>query len=346
MTQPTGTAVVGTGYWGPAIVRNLEGLAAARLLHLVDLDSKKVESVGRRLAPGAAAHSDLGRMLADPEVSAVVIATPVRTHFELAAAALRAGKHVLVEKPLAMTVAHCRTLEQLAAENDRVLMVGHVFRFNAAVKQVKKYIDDGVLGDVLYVHSRRVNLGRVQADVNALWSFAPHDLSILDHWFGSRPLTVQARGFSYISEGVEDVVFATVTYPDNKNAHLHIGWLDPRKVREMTVVGNRRMVVFDDVAPQGKIRLYDSSITPMGGPPETFAEWQVDIRHGDITLPQLQWTEPLRAEMEHFLACTRGEVECIVPGSDGTSVTASIVAAQESLKRGGAVVEMAEILET
>jgi predicted dehydrogenase len=347
MTQPTGTAVVGTGYWGPAIVRNLAGIPAANLLHLVDLDTAKVESVGRKLAPRAQAHSDLDRMLADPAVTAVVIATPVRSHFPLASACLRAGKHCLVEKPLAMTVAECRALEEMAGERDLTLMVGHVFRFNAAVKQVKTYIDDGTLGDVLYVHSRRVNLGRVQADVNALWSFAPHDLSILDHWFGSRPLTVQARGFSYISEGVEDVVFATVTYPDNKNAHLHIGWLDPRKVREMTVVGNRRMVVFDDVAAQAKIRLYDSTITPMGSrAPETFAEWQVDIRHGDVTIPRLQWTEPLRAEMEHFLACTRGETECIVPGADGTSVTAAIVAAQTSLARGGAVVDMAEILST
>jgi predicted dehydrogenase len=344
MSQPIGTAVIGTGYWGPAIVRNLAGIPAAKLLHLVDIDTAKVESVGRRLAPGVPAHGDLDRMLADPAVQAVVIATPVRTHFELAQAVLRAGKHVLVEKPLAMTVAHCRRLEELAGERDLVLMVGHVFRFNAAVKQVKQYIDDGVLGDVLYVHSRRVNLGRVQADVNALWSFAPHDLSILDHWFDARPVTVQARGFSYISEGVEDVVFATVTYPNNRNAHLHIGWLDPRKVREMTVVGSRRMVVFDDVAAQAKIRLYDSTVTPMRGAPESFTEWQVDIRHGDVTLPRIRWIEPLRAEMEHFLACARGEEKCIVPGADGTSVTAAIVAAQESLKRGGAVVQMAEIL--
>ena len=346
MTEPIGIAVIGTGYWGPAIVRNLASIPAAKLLHLIDIDTKRVESVGRRLAPGVSAHSDHARMLADPEVRAVVIATPVRTHFELAAAVLRAGKHVLVEKPLAMTVEHCRILEALAAENDVVLMVGHVFRFNDAVKHIKGYIDDGVLGDVLYVHSRRVNLGRVQADVNALWSFAPHDLSILDHWFDDQPVTVQARGFSYISEGVEDVVFATVTYPNNRNAHLHLGWLDPRKVREITVVGNRRMVVFDDVTSQAKIRLYDSTITPMGGPPESFAEWQVDIRHGDVTLPAIGWTEPLRAEMEHFLACARGDAQCIVPGSDGTAVTASIVAAQESLRRGGAVVHLSEILGT
>ena len=346
MTEPTGTAVIGTGYWGPALVRNLAGIPSARLLHLIDIDRARVEAVGKRLAPGVPAHSDHDRMLNDPEVTAVCIATPVRTHFALAKAALEAGKHVFVEKPLAMTVGECRALEALASERDRVLMVGHIFRFNAAVQKVKDYIDDGTLGDVLYVHTRRVNLGRVQADVNALWSFAPHDFSVLDHWFDARPVTVQARGFSYISAGVEDVVFVTVTYPDNKNAHLHLGWLDPRKVREMTVVGNRRMVVFDDVASQAKIRLYDSTITPMGSPPESFAEWQVDIRHGDVTLPRLRWTEPLRAELEHFLACSRGEAECLVPGADGTAVTAAIVAAQESLRRGGEVVHMSEILGT
>ena len=344
MTEPIGIAVIGTGYWGPAIVRNLAGIAGARLLHLVDIDRSRVQAVGARLAPGVPAHSDHERMLRDPAVKAVCIATPVRTHFKLAKAALEADKHVFVEKPLAMTVMDCRKLEAIAAARSRVLMVGHIFRFNAAVQKVKDYIDDGTLGDVLYVHTRRVNLGRVQADVNALWSFAPHDFSVLTHWFGALPETVQARGFSYISAGVEDVVFVTVTYPDNKNAHLHLGWLDPRKVREMTVVGNRRMVVFDDVANQAKIRLYDSTITPMGTPPESFAEWQVDIRHGDVTLPRLRWTEPLRAELEHFLQCARGEAQCLVPGADGTAVTGAIVAAQESLRRGGDVIHMSEIL--
>jgi predicted dehydrogenase len=343
--QPTGVAVLGTGYWGPGIVRNLAGLQQARLTHLVDAQPDRARSVGDRLVPGVPAHGDLARVLDDPETAAVVIATPVRTHHELARVALLAGKHVLVEKPLAMTVAECRELERLAAERDLVLMVGHIFLFNAAVEQIRRYIDEGTLGDVQYIHSRRVNLGRVQADVNALWSFAPHDFSILNHWLGAQPTSVQARGFSYISEGVEDVVFCTIEYPGRIGAHIHIGWLDPRKVREMTVVGSRRMVVFDDVSSRAKVQLYDSRIETGGrGGPEDFAAWQVDIRHGDVSIPTLQWVEPLRTEMAHFLSCVRDGVRCVAPGASGTAVTAAIEAAQESLRRGGEVVRLEEIL--
>ncbi len=343
--DPSGIAVIGTGYWGPGIVRNLESLPEARLLHLVDRLPERAKDVAARLCPGTSAHGDFDAVLADPEVEAVVIATPVRTHFELARAALQAGRHVLVEKPLAMTVAECRALEELAAERSRVLMVGHIFLFNAAVEQVRDYIASGTLGDVLYLYSRRVNLGRVQADVNALWSFAPHDLSILNYWLGSTPLSIQARGFSYISEGVEDVVFCTLEYPNGIGAHVHIGWLDPRKVREMTVVGRKKMVVFDDIAPQAKVQLFDSRIETSGTGPEDFAGWQVDIRHGDVTIPRLRWVEPLRTEMAHFLDCIRNGSPCRAPASGGTQVTAAIEAAQESLRRDGEVVWLEEILQ-
>jgi predicted dehydrogenase len=341
----TGIAVVGTGYWGPAIVRNLAALPDADLRVLVDRDVERARSTADKVAPGTPATADYASVLGDPAIEAIVIATPVRTHFELAEAALLAGKHVLVEKPLAMTVPECRRLESIARERDLVLMVGHIFRFNSAVEQVKEYIADGELGDVLYIHSRRVNLGRVQSDVNALWSYAPHDLSIVNHWLGAEPVGVACRGFSYVSKGVEDVVFCVLRYPNGVGAHLHLGWLDPRKVREMTVVGSRRMVLFDDVDPQAKIRLYDSSISPLGNaPPESFAQWQVDIRHGEVTIPRLKWVEPLRTEMQHFLDCVRDGVECRTPGSDGTGVTAAIVAAQESLKRGGVEVLLEEVL--
>ena len=342
---PTGIAVVGTGYWGPAIVRNLAALADADLRVLVDRDPARARATANKIAPGTHTTDDYESVLADPAVEALVIATPVRTHFALAEAALRAGKHVLVEKPLAMTVAECRRLGELAAAWDRVLMVGHIFRFNSAVEQIKDYIRSGELGDVLYVHSRRVNLGRVQADVNALWSYAPHDLSIINHWFDALPLGISCRGFSYVNRGVEDVVFCVLRYPGGVGAHLHLGWLDPRKVREMTVVGSRRMVVFDDVAAQAKLRLYDSSVSPLGNEaPESFAEWQVDIRHGDVTIPRLKWVEPLRTEMQHFLDCVRRGEVCRTGADDGTAVTAAIVAAQESLKRGGAEVLLEEIL--
>jgi predicted dehydrogenase len=341
----TGIAVIGIGYWGPGIVRNLANLPGAELTHLVDIDADRARAAADRLCPGTPAHADLGAVLADPATDAVVICTPVRTHYELARAALAAGKHALVEKPLAMTVAECLELEALAAERDLVLMVGHIFLFNAAVGQVRDYIAEGALGDVQYIHSRRVNLGRVQGDINALWSFAPHDFSIVNHWLGAEPLTVQARGFCYVSEGVEDVVFCTVEYPGRIGVHMHIGWLDPRKVREMTVVGSRRMVVFDDVSSRAKVQLFDSRVETSVGGPEDFAAWQVDVRHGDVSIPTLAWVEPLRTEMAHFIACIQEDIPCLAPASGGTAVTAAIVAAQESLRRGGTIVELAEIRE-
>ncbi|MCP4870693.1 MAG: Gfo/Idh/MocA family oxidoreductase [Proteobacteria bacterium] len=342
---PVGTAIVGIGYWGPGIVRNLAGLESCRLLHLVDQDASKAAGAAERFCPDTPAHDDYTRVLNDPAVEAIVIATPVRSHHELALGALRAGKHVLVEKPLAMTVPECKELEAEAAARNLTLMVGHIFLFNAAVEQVKTYIDEGKLGEVLYVHSRRVNLGRVQGDINALWSFAPHDLSILNYWLGSEPVAVAARGFSYISPGVEDVVFCTLHYPGKVRAHIHIGWLDPRKVREMTVVGDKRMVVFDDISPGAKVQLFDSRVETSNTGPEDFAAWQVDIQKGDVSIPKIAWVEPLRTEMAHFLGCVRGDGPCRTDGASGTSVTASIVAAQESLRRDGALVSLAEVSE-
>jgi len=340
--KAVGVAVVGIGYWGPGIVRNLAGLPQASVRHLVDRAVDRAASAANRFTQHASAHDDLRLALNDPEVEAVVIATPVRSHFELAQAALQAGKHVLVEKPLAMTVPECLELERLAAERDLVLMVGHIFLFNAAVQRIRDYIVGRTLGDVQYVYSRRVNLGRVQGDVNALWSYAPHDLSILNYWLGAEPLTVQCRGFSYISEGVEDVVFATLEYPGGVGAHLHAGWLDPRKVREMTVVGSRRMAVFDDISATAKVQLFDSRVETSESGPEDFAAWQVDIRHGDVTIPRLASPEPLRTEMAHFLSCIREGTKCRSDGATGTAVTAAIVAAQMSLARGGEAVTLEE----
>ncbi len=338
---PIGVALIGTGYWGPALARNFAATQRVELLHLVDRDDSKAIAVRNRIAPEAAAHDDLTRALTDPAVEAVAIATPAASHFELAGASLRAGKHTLVEKPLAMTESECEVLENLAAERGLVLMVGHVFLFNAAVEFVKEAIGNGELGDIQYVHSRRVNLGRVQADINALWSFAPHDISILNYWMGAEPISVAARGFSYIQKHVEDVIFCTLEYPGGRGAHMHISWLDPRKVREMTVVGSRKMVVFDDVSPQAKIKVYDSSVTTSPAPPESFADWQVDIRHGDVSIPRLPWAEPLRTEVEHFVACIRDGVPCRTPGSQGREVTRAIAAAQESLKTGGGAIALA-----
>lgn len=340
MGSRIGLAVVGVGYWGPGLVRNLASLPGAEVRHIVDrVEHRAVECV-RRHAPGARSSTDLTAALSDPETTAVVISTPAMSHEELALAALEKGRHVFVEKPLAMTVEGASRLVRAAGERERVLMVGHIFRFHPAVERVRAWIEDGTLGEIQYVHSRRHNLGRVQADINALWSFAPHDLSVLRYWFGADPTSVQATGFSYVQPGVEDVVFCTLQYPSGIGAHLHLSWLDPRKVRETTIVGSRRMVVFDDVAPDAKLRVYDSSVGPVRRSPDSFAEWAVDIRAGDITIPHLPWVEPLRRELEHFLDCVAGRTPCLTPGEEGRAVTATIAALQQSLSRGGAPTQL------
>lgn len=336
MQRRVGIAVVGVGYWGPGLVRNLAGLGEAEVRHVVDRIESRAHDCTRRFAPSALANQDLHAALADDHCDAVVIATPAISHEELALQALAHGKHVFVEKPLAMSVEGADRLIAAARVADRVLMVGHIFRFHPAVECIARYIADGTLGDVLYVHSRRHNLGRVQADINALWSFAPHDLSILRHWLGQDPRSVSATGFSYVQEGVEDVVFATLQHDRGIGAHLHLSWLDPCKVRETTVVGSRRMVVFDDVSPDQKIRVYDSSVGPIRRSPQSFAEWAVDVRAGDVTIPRVPWVEPLRRELEHFLDCVRGRAECLTPGEEGRAVCATLEALQKSLRLGGA----------
>jgi predicted dehydrogenase len=275
----------------------------------------------------------------DPSVDAVVIATPIPTHHALASSLLRAGKHVLVEKPLASTADECLSLIDLAEKAGRLLMVGHVFEYNSAVRAIKQYIDNGDLGRVLYVYSQRVNLGRIQRTTNALWSLAPHDVSILNYWFGQEPLRVAARGFSCLQPGVEDVVFVTLEYPNAVGAHLHLGWLDPRKVRLMTVVGSKKMLVYDDVSPDAKIQIYDKGVASSSQPneaPGTFAEFQVRLRVGDLTVPTLKFSEPLQVECQHFVDCIERGERPFSDGQSGLRTVRVLEAAERSLRQDGA----------
>jgi predicted dehydrogenase len=261
-----------------------------------------------------------------------------------------AKKHVLVEKPLAKSSAECRTLVALSAELGLTLMVGHVFLYNAAVRQVKAYIDSGELGDVYYVCSQRLNLGIVRQDVNALWNFAPHDVSILNYWLGARPVGVSTRGFSYLQPGVEDVVFMTIDYPGGVGANVHISWLDPRKVRAMTVVGSKKMVVYDDVDSDAPLMIYDKGITRHALPPEMqvpatpggFGEFRFLTRAGDVVIPRFDQSEPLRAECRHFIECIQRGDTPVSDGLEALRVVEVLEAAQESLARGGEWVELGE----
>lgn len=332
-------ACIGLGYWGPNLLRVLVQLPGVEVAVVCDRDTTRASSVAAQLVRATAVVDDVQAVWSNPRVEAVVIATPTPTHFELVRAALTAGKHVFVEKPLATTVAECDELIALAAARQRVLMVGHVFEYNAAVLRVKEYLRSKALGEPLYIYSRRTNLGRIQGDLNALWSFAPHDVSILNYWLDGQPLAVSARGFSYLHPDRADVVFATLVYPNNVRAHLHLSWLDPRKVREMTVVGSKQMLVYDDVSTDAKLQLYDKGVIRVGEQGSSdFGEFQLRVRTGDVVVPFLEFPEPLKEECRHFLACIERNQ---IPRSDGLSgrrVVQVLEACQQSLQQDGRTV--------
>jgi predicted dehydrogenase len=334
-------SMVGLGYWGPNLARNLAAANGAELAVLCDADADRLTRF-RKSYPDARFVTSYEDVVADEAIDAVALATPVHTHFEMAAAALRAGKHVFVEKPLAASVDECEQLVQIAAAADLRLMVGHVFLFNTAVQRVKAYIDSGELGEIYYVYSQRLNLGVVRSDVNALWNFAPHDFSILDHWLGAEPVEITARGFSYLQPAIEDVVFMSMTYPGGIGANVHISWLDPHKVRRMTVVGSEKMVVYDDVSQDAKLMLFDKGVTKKRlddayeslGPFKDFAEFQLLLRAGDVLIPKVDSVEPLAAECQHFVDCVVSGTDPLTNGASGLRTVRALERAQQSLEDG------------
>lgn len=336
-------AIVGIGYWGPNLARNLAISPDGRLHTLCDARPERLAQLGKQY-PGAKLESDYEKVLGDPQVDAIAIATPVDTHFELAATALRAGKHVLVEKPLAQTSAECRELISLADDRGLTLMVGHVFLYNAAVQRVKDYITSGELGEIYYVYSQRLNLGIVRQDVNALWNFAPHDLSIICHWLDAAPEWITASGFSYLQPGIEDVVFVTMGFPGGVGANVHISWLDPHKIRRMTVVGSEKMVVYDDVNADAPIMVFDKGVVKklnerrsLGGF-DSFGEFQLLTRAGDVLIPKVNFVEPLKVECQHFLDCIRTGERPLTDGRHGLQIVEALETADKSLtgNRAGA----------
>lgn len=338
MSDLVRVALVGCGYWGPNLARNLYGLPGAQLAALCDLDRARLSSLAP-FYPTARLTQDYVELLADPALDAIVLATPARTHADLARAALEHGKHVLVEKPLAMTVTDAEQLVALAAEQKRVLMVGHVFAYNPAVRYIKSLIDAGELGEIYYIYSTRVNLGRVQTDINALWSIAPHDVSILLYLLGRMPEQVTAQGATFLNGSVEDLVFMSLKFPGNILGHIHASWLDPSKVRAMTVVGSRKMVVYDDVASEGKVKVYDKGVY-LKSQGAGYGEFQYKLHSGDILIPKLDMVEPLRLECEHFINCIKNQTAPLTDGAEGLRVVRVLEAAQRSLDAGGAVVSL------
>lgn len=334
-------AVIGLGYWGPNLVRNFARLDDANLYAVCDIQKTALDQMDK-LYPQAYLTTDYTELLDNTEVDAVVIATPVETHYNLAKESLRAGKHILVEKPLAMTTAQCYELIDLADKQGKVLMVGHVFRYNAAVQKLKSFIENGDLGEIYYIYSSRLNLGRIRHDINAMWNFAPHDVSIITHLLGTVPSQVNARGFSFIQEGIEDVVFMTLHFPTGTGVNIHISWLDPRKVRLMTVVGSKKMVIYDDVSSDAKIQIYDKGVTKQTnsqslGDFNSFGEFQLLLRAGDVLIPKIAFVEPLRVECQHFVDCIINNSRPITDGWEGLRVVQVLEAAQRSLEHEGRV---------
>ncbi|MFW6062298.1 MAG: Gfo/Idh/MocA family protein [Planctomycetota bacterium] len=335
-----GVAVIGAGHWGKNLVRNFDQLPGAELRYVCDRDEDARQRMVSRY-PAAEVLADYDRALADDAVDAVVVAVDVPQHMPVARAALEAGKHVFCEKPLTLRTADAEQLVQLAARNDRWLMVGHLLEYHPAVNYMKQMIGEGGAGESLYLYFQRVNLGVVRQSENAWWSLAPHDISVACYLFEAEPVSVSATGQAYLQEGIEDVVFANLRFADGRMAHIHVSWLDPHKIRKVTLVGTQKMVVFDDMAAGEPVRVYDK-----GAEVKTSVESYHDaitLRTGDIVIPKIPSGEPLRAECQHFLDCVREGRAPRSDGADGVRVLRVLEAGSASLARGGEPVELTQL---
>ena len=330
-------AVVGVGGWGKNLARNYYQLPEANLRYICDLDPAKLNEM-RRQYPGVTTTNSFDEVLADDKLNAVVIATTGPTHYRLAKQALLAGKDVYVEKPFVLQVPEAVELTELADKHGRILMVGHLLEYHPVVTRLKDMIDAGELGEVYYIYSQRLNLGTVREDENALWNFAPHDISSILYLLGKKPIDVSARGQDYLQRDVEDVVFLTLSFADETMAHIHVSWLDPHKVRKLTIVGSNKMAVFDDLEATEKLRIYDKGAR-LSQDYNTFAEY-VGLRFGDITIPYVKSGEPLRIECLHFINCVETRSQPLSDGQDGLRVVQVLDAAQRSLKNNGVPVSI------
>jgi predicted dehydrogenase len=343
MKEATKVGVVGCGYWGPNLIRNLRQSPECQLKIVCDLSPKRLGHM-QRLYPDVATTNRFEDLLNGADLDAVVIATPVRFHYEMARACLSAGKHVFIEKPMARTEAEAEELVAFAEHQRLVLMVGHTFLFSPAVRRMKEIIDAGDIGEVQYVSARRLNLGLFQKDINVAWDLAPHDISIVLHLLDELPVSVSCQGSSHVTRGIEDVTMMYLTFPKNRCAFIHNSWLDPKKVRQMTVVGSQRMIVYDDTEPLEKLKIYDARVEV---PPhyDTFAEFTYSYHYGDAYVPYIKQDEPLKLECQHFLECIREQGTPITGGRLGLDVVRILEAAGESLRQQGSSVAIGAVTQ-
>lgn len=327
---------VGLGQWGPNVLRNLIALPEVRVKVCCDVDEAALRRVAAQY-PGLQTTTDYRRLLDDPDVQAIVVTAPSAAHYELARAALLSGRDVFVEKPLALTTAHGRELVALAEAGRRVLMVGHLLLYHPAVARLKQLVDSGELGQVYYIYTSRLNLGQVRRNENAMWSLAPHDISVILHLLAEEPSQVTAQGLTYLQPGIPDTVFLTLRFASGRAAHVHVSWLDPHKVRRITVVGSQKMAVFDDVEATEKLRIYDKGVNLPDY--DSYGD-ALSLRFGDIYIPRVDMREPLRLECQHFAQCVATRQTPLSDGRNGLQVLRVLEAGQRSLEQGGVPIAM------
>ena len=343
MKKNLSIGVIGCGYWGPNLVRNFIGLANCTLKMMCDLDEDRLRHL-RTLYPAVEGTTDHTHMLNGADLDAVVIATPVKHHHPLAKASLLAGKHTFIEKPMAASSAECEELIAIADKKGLVLMIGHTFLYSAPVRKIQEVSKNGDIGEIRSINSRRLNLGLFQKDINVAWDLAPHDISIVLHILGESPLVVNCQGNAHVTPGIEDVTNLSLTFSGNRFVSIQSSWLEPRKVREMTIVGTRRMIVYDDLQSNEKIRIYDVRVDR---PPhyDSFAEFHYSYHYGDSYIPHLKQEEPLKELCQHFVDCIRNGTTPLTCGRHGLELVRILEAASASLKAQGAPIKFSEYHE-
>jgi len=335
-------AVIGAGYWGPNLVRNLVENPLCTGVTVCDVDQSKIAKIVRRY-PSVGVTSDPGEIFSSPDIDAVMVATPARTHYELARQTLQCGKHVFIEKPLTLASDDAVDLIQLANRRKRVLMVGHTFEYSPPVRKIKRIIEEGVLGKVFYISSTRVNLGLHQKDSSVVWDLAPHDLSMLFYWLGETPTEVMATGKDFVQPGIPDVAFIFMRFASGAIAHVQVSWLAPSKLRRTTIVGSGKMLVYDDTQNFEQVKIFDKGVNYRD--PDTFGEYQLSYRMGDIVSPKIETIEPLQAEVTDFLECLIQGRQPRTTGENGLRVVRVLEAIEASLSNSGHVEVMEPIEE-
>ena len=331
-------AVVGCGYWGPNLIRNFNGLSSTKVKIICDKDKNRLKHL-QSIYPGIETTTKFSDLLSGNDLDAIAIATPVSEHYKLAIKSIESGKHTMIEKPMSSSVKECNELIDRANGRKVTLMVGHTFIYTAVVRKMKKIIEDGDIGDILYISSRRLNLGLFQKDINVAWDLAPHDLSIILYLIGESPVAVNCQGKCHVNKGIEDVTSMSLDFRGGKFAIIHNSWLDPNKVREMIIIGSKRMIVYDDNQPLEKIKIYDKRVET---PPhyDTFAEFQYSYHYGDMYSPYIKQEEPLKVECQHFVDSITNGSSPVTSGQEGLQVVQILEAASKSLKSGGNRVEI------